>query len=461
MQNKNINYYAVLTRLLILVDSVIFFVAFAISHQFSPQNYTNIEVLGNSLFFAFVMQLAFLGLGIYKPKLRDKWWGMLRRLIVATALSFLFLILVQALFKQSYYMTESLFNACLYSLLAAFFLRSLLLAFNVLGFAKRNVLVLGAGERATIIEQRMRRKIDRQGFNLIGFVYMPGDVEPRFDKEKVIHLGDRSLLDYIGKNNVQEIVIATDERRENLPIEELFACKLRGVVVSDILDFFEQETGQIAVNLIYPSWLIFSDGFSSSNEIRNNLDWLFNASLAAVLFLLTWPIMLLTYIAIKLEDGIRSPGFYWQERVGLNGHVFKIVKFRSMRTDAERHGIKWSSEEDDRVTRVGRFIRKYRIDELPQIYNVINGDMGFVGPRPERPEFVEYLQQVIPYYYERHNVKSGLTGWAQLKYPYGSSDEDALEKLKYDLYYIKHRSFFMDLLILIQTAEVVLLGKGR
>ncbi|WP_246036978.1 TIGR03013 family XrtA/PEP-CTERM system glycosyltransferase [Thalassotalea litorea] len=460
MQNKNTNYYSVLLRLLILIDFSIFFITFAVSNKFVLQHFNNLEVLGFSLFFAFVMQLAFLGLGLYKPKLRDKWWGMLRRLILATALSFLFLMLVQTIFQQSYYLTQTLFNACLYSLLATLCLRTLMLKINFLGFAKRNVLIMGSGERAMIIENRMRRKIDRQGFNLMGYAQMPGDASSSIPANKIIKL-EQSLVEYVALNNVHEIVIATDERRDNLPVEALFACKLRGVVVSDILDFFEQETGQIAVNLIYPSWLIFSDGFSSTNEIRNNLDWLFNASLAFLLFLITWPIMLLTYVAIKLEDGFRAPGFYWQERVGLNGQNFRIVKFRSMKVDAERHGIKWSSAEDDRVTKVGRFIRKYRIDELPQIYNVIVGDMGFVGPRPERPEFVSHLQQVIPYYYERHNVKSGLTGWAQLKYPYGSSDEDAQEKLKYDLYYIKHRSFLMDLLILIQTAEVVILGKGR
>lgn len=460
MQNKNTNYYAVLLRILILTDFSIFFVTFAISNQFALKHFSNVQVLGYSLFFSFVMQLAFLGLGLYKPKLRDKWWGMVRRLILATALSFLFLMLVQTLFQQSYYLTQTLFNACLYSFVATLLLRTLLLKVNFLGFAKRNVLILGSGERATIIENRMRRKIDRQGFNLVGYSRMPGDAKAQIPEDKVIDL-DMPLSEYVVRHNIHEIVIATDERRDNLPVEELFSCKLRGVVVSDILDFFEAETGQIAVNLIYPSWLIFSDGFSSSNEIRNNLDWLFNASLASILFLLTWPIMLLAYLAIKLEDGISAPGFYWQERVGLNGQIFRIVKFRSMKVDAERHGIKWSSEEDDRVTKVGKFIRKYRIDELPQIYNVIIGDMGFVGPRPERPEFVSHLQNVIPYYYERHNVKSGLTGWAQLKYPYGSSDEDAQEKLKYDLYYIKHRSFLMDLLILIQTAEVVILGKGR
>ena len=228
-----------------------------------------------------------------------------------------------------------------------------------------------------------------------------------------------------------------------------------------ILDFIERETGQIAVNLIYPSWVIYSNGFASSNHLRNTLDWFFNASIAFFLFLITWPVMLVTAILIKLDEGMKAPVFYFQERVGLDGHAFNIIKFRSMRIDAEKHGAQMAKENDDRTTKIGKFIRKYRVDELPQIYNVMRGDMGFVGPRPERPEFVQQLIKNLPYYNERHNVKPGLTGWAQLKYPYGSTEEDSLEKLKYDLYYIKHRSFMLDLLILIRTVEIVLFGKGR
>lgn len=171
--------------------------------------------------------------------------------------------------------------------------------------------------------------------------------------------------------------------------------------------------------------------------------------------------MLITALLIKLDDGMKAPIFYYQERVGLDGQAFNIIKFRSMRIDAEKNGAQMATKDDDRTTRIGKAIRKYRIDELPQIYNVMRGDMGFVGPRPERPEFVQQLIKNIPYYNERHNVKPGLTGWAQLKYPYGATEEDSLEKLKYDLYYIKHRSFMLDLLILIRTVEIVLFGKGR
>jgi sugar transferase (PEP-CTERM system associated) len=328
------------------------------------------------------------------------------------------------------------------------------------GFGKRNILVMGSGQRASIIEKRMRRDVDRQDFTVHGFIVMGGDSPDGIKRETRINL-EGSLVDYALANEIDEIVVANDERRNNLPVDELFACKIRGIEITEILDFIERETGQITVNLIYPSWVIYSNGFASNNHLRNTLDWIFNAVMALFLLLLTWPIMLVTILCIKISDGISAPAFYKQERVGLDGEPFNIIKFRSMRLDAEKNGAQMASENDNRITKVGQYLRKYRIDELPQIWNILHGDMGFVGPRPERPEFVQELIKNIPYYNERHNVKPGLTGWAQLKYPYGATEADSLEKLKYDLYYIKHRSFLLDLLILIRTVEIVLFGKGR
>lgn len=209
--------------------------------------------------------------------------------------------------------------------------------------------------------------------------------------------------------------------------------------------------------------MIYSNGFDNKKWLKTNLDYRLNFLLGLFVLALTWPIMAITALLIYLEDGRRTgaPIFYKQVRVGIDGKPFHIIKFRSMRTDAEAGGAKWATKDDDRVTRVGRVIRKYRIDELPQLFNVFRGEMGFVGPRPERPEFVCELEKDIPYYAQRHNVKPGLTGWAQLKYPYGSTTEDALEKLKFDLYYIKHRSLLLDLVILVRTVEIVLFGKGR
>lgn len=427
-----------------------------VEHQDIPTNLLGIC----AIIFALVVQLSLLALGLYNSKLRENFRGIVRRLLVSVAIGFFIVTLINPLYGDHALKIELLALAALISLIIDSAFRYFTLQVDFFGFSKRVVLVLGAGDRASIIEKRMRRDVDRQGFFMHGFVIMPGDAENGIVNENRIDL-EGSLVNYALEHGIDEIVVASDERRDNLPVDELFACKIRGVEITEILDFIERETGQIAVNLIYPSWVIYSNGFASANHLRNTLDWLFNASLALLLMLITWPVMLITAILIKLDEGLKAPVFYLQERVGLDGQAFNIYKFRSMRIDAEKHGAQMASENDDRTTKIGKFIRKYRVDELPQILNVIRGDMGFVGPRPERPEFVQQLIKNLPYYNERHNVKPGLTGWAQLKYPYGSTEEDSLEKLKYDLYYIKHRSFMLDLLILIRTVEIVLFGKGR
>jgi len=413
-----------------------------------------------AIIFALVVQLSSLALGLYNSKLRENYRGVVRRLLVSVAIGFFIATLLNPLYGKHALEIELLALSALISLIVASAFRYITLQVDFFGFNKRVVLVLGAGDRASIIEKRMRRDVDRQGFYMHGFVIMPGDTENGIVNENRIEL-EGSLVNYALEHGIDEIVVASDERRDNLPVDELFACKIRGVEITEILDFIERETGQIAVNLIYPSWVIYSNGFASANHLRNTLDWVFNAGIAMFMVLVTWPVMLITAILIKLDEGMSAPIFYLQERVGLDGQAFNIYKFRSMRIDAEKNGAQMASENDDRTTSIGKFIRKYRVDELPQILNVLRGDMGFVGPRPERPEFVQQLIKNLPYYNERHNVKPGLTGWAQLKYPYGSTEEDSLEKLKYDLYYVKHRSFMLDLLILIRTVEIVLFGKGR
>ena len=421
-----------------------------------PDNY----LLVYALVFALLSQLTSLALGLYNSKLRINFRGVIRRLLMSVAVSFFMLAIVNPFYGQYALPMEVLALASLVSFILVSLFRSFTAKVDFFGFNKRLVLVLGAGERASIIERRMRRDVDRQSFSVHGYVIMNGDAAEGIKEETRIAL-EGSLVNYAIEHGIDEIVVASDERRNNIPVDELFACKIRGIEITEILDFIERETGQIAVNLIYPSWVIYSNGFASLNHLRNTLDWVFNAVMAFVLFALTWPIMLLTILFMKLDEGFKAPIFYLQERVGLDGEPFNIIKFRSMRLDAEKFGAQMASENDPRITRTGNFLRKYRIDELPQIYNVMRGDMGFVGPRPERPEFVQNLIKNIPYYNERHNVKPGLTGWAQLKYPYGATEADSLEKLKYDLYYIKHRSFMLDLLILVRTVEIVLFGKGR
>jgi sugar transferase (PEP-CTERM system associated) len=321
---------------------------------------------------------------------------------------------------------------------------------------KRRVLVFGAGSSASVIAA-LRRSSDRHGFALTGFVQPPSE-ERVVSPERVLDSGgDLCRLCY--SLGITEVVVAMDDRRRGFPIPELLECRLAGIEVTELLTFLERETGRVRIDVLNPSWLIFGQGFRR-DPLRlfscRALDVL--ASLTLLVFGL--PAMLLTVVAIKFEDGWRAPAFYTQARVGLGGKVFRLVKFRSMRLDAEQNGAQWAQDGDPRVTRVGAMIRKLRVDELPQVVNVLRGDMSFVGPRPERPEFVAHLAEKIPYYAQRHCVKPGITGWAQLCYPYGSSEADALQKLQYDLFYIKNNSLLFDLAILIQTAEVVLFGKG-
>jgi sugar transferase (PEP-CTERM system associated) len=322
---------------------------------------------------------------------------------------------------------------------------------------KRRVLVYGTGQRAKPIAG-LRRSSDQRGFVLVGFVQPPGE-ELALPLERLVP-GEGMLLEKCERHEVDEIVVAMDERRQGFPIRELLDCRLAGIDVSDLSTFLERETGRVRLDVLNPSWLIFGEGFKRGSirlQSKRALDLL----AASVLFILTCPLMVATVLAIKLEDGWRSPVFYQQERVGFGGRIFKLLKFRSMRVDAEAAGQpQWAQKKDARVTRVGAVIRKLRIDELPQILNVLKAEMGLVGPRPERPQFVSQLAEKIPYYIERLSVKPGITGWAQLCYPYGSSEQDALEKLQYDLYYIKNSNLLFDIFILVQTAEVVLLGKG-
>jgi sugar transferase (PEP-CTERM system associated) len=322
---------------------------------------------------------------------------------------------------------------------------------------RRQTLVFGAGDRAAEIS-KLRRKADRRGFKLVGRIAAPGDANVGDNDKLIPH--DKALVEIARETGAEEIVIAMDERRGNLPIRELLDCKLRGIDVMELVDFLERETGTIRIDVVNPGWLIFTPGFRVS-QIRKSTKRLMDVILSLMIFILGWPILLLVAASIKLTEGRSASIIYRQKRVGLHGDVFDVLKFRSMREDAEQDGqAVWAEEDDDRITSVGRVIRKVRLDELPQVFNVLRGEMSLVGPRPERPEFVEKLAESIPYYIERHSVKPGVTGWAQLRYAYGSSEEDAARKLQFDLYYVKNQGFMLDLVILLQTVEVVLWGKG-
>jgi sugar transferase (PEP-CTERM system associated) len=321
---------------------------------------------------------------------------------------------------------------------------------------KRRVLVFGAGRRAANI-LALRRRSDTRGFHLVAFVAAEGD-EIAVPADRLIRRPP-DLFHWSQENRIDEIVLAMDDRRREFPMEELLECRLAGTAVLELPGFLERETGKVRLDVLNPSWIVLGEGFSDSG-FQRLVGRAFDVLMSLVLLIVALPIMLLTAIGIRLEDRFRAPVLYRQTRVGLYNQPFEVLKFRSMTQDAETNGPVWAVPDDPRITKVGAFIRKARIDELPQLINVLRGEMSFVGPRPERPEFVEQLAKCVPYYRSRHAVKPGITGWAQLCYSYGASDEDALEKLQYDLFYVKHRSLIFDLAIVVQTVEVVLWGKG-
>ena len=322
---------------------------------------------------------------------------------------------------------------------------------------RHRTLVYGAGVRAASISE-LRRRADRRGFKVVARVAAPGDkvIEDTIQ----LNASEESLTQIAVRENVDEIVVAMDDRRGNLPVRDLLDARLRGIDIIDLLEFLERETGKIRVDLVNPGWLIFSPGFRTS-PFRRFTKRVVDLFVSGAVSLVAWPVVLLIVLAIKMEDGISAPLMYKQCRVGQGGKPFDVLKFRSMAVDAEPEGKAiWAEENDSRITHVGKLLRKFRLDELPQLWNVLRGQMSIVGPRPERPEFVEGLQASIPYYAERHTVKPGVTGWAQLRYSYGATEEDATEKLQYDLYYVKNQSFMLDIMIILQTVEVVLWGKG-
>jgi sugar transferase (PEP-CTERM system associated) len=294
-------------------------------------------------------------------------------------------------------------------------------------------------------------------YHIVGYVPVPNE-ECSVSPSQLLPM-EGSLMDMVNKHDVNEIVVAVQNRRGGaLPIRELLICKLNGIKVTDSAAFFEREACQIRVDSLQPSWLVFGNGFDQG-FFRIWCKKSFDLVVSLCVLIVALPILLITALLIFAED--RGPVFYRQERVGKDGHPFMVLKFRSMRADAERGGTpQWASANDPRTTRIGRIIRLLRIDEFPQILNVLKGDMSFVGPRPERPYFVEQLCKEVPYYNVRHSVKPGITGMAQVRYQYGASVADAIQKLQYDLYYVKNNSLFLDLLILIDTLQVVILGKG-
>lgn len=321
---------------------------------------------------------------------------------------------------------------------------------------RSRTLIFGSGEAARVVGNTLRTS--DPDADIVGYYAGPNERDTAVPAAQLLP-STQSLTQTARERRVDEIVVALTERRSgSMPLRELLDCKLLGVRVYDINSHFEKRLGQIRIDYLYAGWLIFGDGFNQGLA-RSVVKRLFDIFCAGVLLALALPVMLLTALLVRLES--RGPVLYRQERVGLDGKSFQVVKFRSMRIDAEVDGKpRWATANDSRVTRIGRIIRKTRIDELPQLLCVLKGEMSLVGPRPERPFFVQQLTQEIPFYSVRHSVKPGVTGWAQVRYQYGSTIEDSQEKLQYDLYYVKNHTLFLDLVILLETVRVVLTGKG-
>jgi sugar transferase (PEP-CTERM system associated) len=425
------------------------------AHQIDMHVDTLTTRLSPLLTFAVSLQLAMVAVGVYGIDALQSLRIAAARLLVATSLGVILLSMMFFMLPGTTLWRSNLLYAMILSLALLMLVRALFGKFLGSEGFKRRVLVLGAGRRA----ERIRKLAARPGagFVVVGHVGM-NDCDPviptAIDRAHIESLAEHAML-----LNASEVVLALEERRNALPLNDLIRVKTKGIYVNEFSSFLERETGRVDLDSVNPSWLIFSDGFSSGQRLSSVAKRAFDLVASLLLVLATLPVVMLTAIAIKLES--KGPAFFRQERVGLYGETFGLFKLRSMRHDAEgTGGAVWAQMDDPRTTRIGKWIRKFRIDELPQSWNVLRGDMSFVGPRPERPSFVADLETKLSYYAERHMVKPGITGWAQINYPYGASLEDSRHKLEYDLYYAKNYTPFLDVLILLQTLRVILWPTG-
>jgi sugar transferase (PEP-CTERM system associated) len=406
------------------------------------------------LAFAAVTQSALIAVGVFGAEALRSMRFAGARLLVGVSLAILLFAFIAFVLRGHTFWRSTLLYAMLFAI--ALLMANRLVVGGILGASafRRRVLVLGAGARA----ERIRRLAERpeSGFAVVGYIAMSAG-QGMLD-QAVPRAAIADLSRHVRDLGATEVVLALEERRNALPLKDLLRIKTAGVHVNDFSSFIERETGRVDLDTLNPSWLIFSDGFSSGRMLSSVAKRLFDVLASGALLLLTFPVIALFALLVRLDS--RGPAFFRQQRVGLYGQPFELIKLRSMRADAEKGGAKWAEKNDPRVTRIGKIIRTLRIDELPQTWSVLTGRMSFVGPRPEVPAFVEDLEDKLPFYAERHMVKPGITGWAQINYPYGASVEDARAKLEYDLYYAKNYTPFLDLLILLQTLRVILWPEG-
>lgn len=406
--------------------------------------------------FALGMVIVMSSMGLYQPDLWNNTQSVGMRLISAFVMGFAVTGMVSYLMPSIYPGPVAVGATLIVALTGSVLVRAAFRKWSNLGVFMPRVLVLGTGSRVMRLAEYAQRNPNHR---VIGYV-APQSSKHYIPLQHVLPMApEDSLLSVAKKHAIDQIVVAVRDRRGGgLPVQQLLECRMNGVNVVELSTFFEREYRQVLLESLNPSWMVLGDGFRQS-LFGNIVKRLFDLTVSGVLLVLTLPIMLLAALCIYVESGL--PVLYRQERVGQGGRIFTLFKLRSMKNDAESDGTaRWASANDDRTTLVGRFIRKWRIDELPQIFNVFRGEMSFVGPRPERPFFVDQLEKQIPFYALRHSAKPGITGWAQVRYPYGASVDDAIEKLQYDLYYVKNHCLFLDIMVLISTVEVVLWGKG-
>lgn len=423
-----------------------------------PEHLDQQTLLFSGLIFAVVMSTAMLAMGLYQRYAKLQATSFAISLGLSFALGTIALVLIFYIFPSVFLGRGILGLSLVFAFVGILLVRAAFTRIAGGDALKRRLLVVGAGSNARCIQDVVDRN-GEIGFIIVGYVPLPRSEQ--MIPEALIIPRVKPLLDLAIELEIDEIIVAADERRGALPVDELIDCRLSGFEVLNLPSFFEKELALIRIDVVSPNWIIFAPHGFRSGVTGLYGKRLFDLGVGITMLLLAWPIMLVVSIASLIESRGRDPILYHQLRVGENGKLFQLHKFRSMRVDAEADGVaRWAAKNDARITRLGAFIRKTRIDELPQIFNVLKGQMSLVGPRPERPDFVEQFVATIPYYSERHRIKPGVTGWAQLLYPYGSDAEDAKRKLEYDLYYLKNAGIVLDLIILLQTVQVVLLGKG-
>lgn len=406
--------------------------------------------------FALLMATLYGALGVYKRHEAMSFPSMVGRALLAIVLGGPIAYAIFGALPEGDRAQAAIGYTLLYLFGGLVLMRQALFSARRSGVGARRVLIVGAGQEAQNVEADLA-KIGGAGYRVVGF-YPAGRDKVEIDASRMLS-PESGLHTLVRDLRVDEVVVAVREQRGGgVPLDALLDCRVKGIPVIDLAAFYERTRNEVPLDHLKSSWLIYGQGFAQ-DTMRTVIKRAFDLLASVTLLSLTWPLMIVAAVAIRLE----SPGpiIFRQERTGLGGRGFTCLKFRSMRQDAEKNGVAvWAKTNDARVTRVGKFIRKTRIDELPQIINVLRGDMSLVGPRPERPTFVEQLKSEVPYYDIRHSVKPGLTGWAQVRYSYGASIEDAARKLQFDLYYVKNHSLFLDLLVLFETIRVVVFREG-